>query len=171
MKEKIFMYLFIFALMFVLFQYTNSKRYSEAKQNEIAVLHKEIDSLQTTNNPPETTKKDSEQSDSREGFSLKTNSYAREFFEDQNMDVDSLEAEIENQIISQNQAEEDNPLVPYSASEGKTMSINRIKVLNNRWILAAFTDGQTWGEAIISYYLDEDNNLKFDTEDGVLHGN
>src|SRR5690625_1503978 len=128
MKEKIFMYLFIFALMFVLFQYTNSKRYSEAKENEIAVLEKEIDSLQSTNNPPT---KENEESDSSKGFSLQTNSYAREFFEDQHMDIDSLEAEIENQIISQNQADEDNPLVPYSASEGKTMSINRIKILNN----------------------------------------
>lgn len=165
MKARIFMYLFFFALMYVIFQFMNAKRYSEVKEKEIAQLEQEINQLKIENLPSE--KSSSEKSDSR-GFTLSTNPKAREYFEDQNMDADSIIKVIEGKIIEQNQAEADHPLVPYPGLNG-IMRINRVETLNNRWILAEFTDGTYWGEALISYFLDDENELQFDTLDGVLY--
>lgn len=165
MKAKILLYLFLFALMYVIFQFMSAKKYSEAKEKEIAHLEETIEHLKEEAGEQI---KAAREEDQNRGFSLKENSKAREYFEDQQMDADSIYAEIESKIISQNQAYEDNPLVPYPGIAG-VMRVNRIEVLNNRWILAEFTDGTYWGEAIISYLLDEENQLQFDTMDGILY--
>lgn len=166
MKARIFMYLFFFALMYVIFQFMNAKRYSEVKEKEIAQLEQEVNQLKIKNLPAEKTSSKKEE-DAR-GFTLKTNSKAREYFENQNMSPDSIARAIESKLIGQNKAKEDHPLVPYPGLDG-VMRINRVETLNNRWILAEFTDGTYWGEALISYFLDEENNLEFDTVDGILY--
>ncbi len=164
MKTKIFLYLFVFALVSLIFQYMNYKSYSEAKENEVAVLKAEINDLEVENAMNLKAAKEGED----RGFTLKTNTKAREYFEDMQIDVDSIADEIEAKIIAKNHSEEDNSLVPYAGITG-TMKINRIEILNHRWVLAEFTDGTYWGEAIIAYFLDEDNNLEFDTIDGFLY--
>ncbi|HLS29656.1 MAG TPA: hypothetical protein VK021_02245 [Flavobacteriaceae bacterium] len=165
MKSRIFMYLFFFALMYVIFQFMNAKRYSETKEKEIAQLEEEINLLKIENLPVESISP--KESDTR-GFTLGTNPKAREYFEDQNMSPDSIARAIESKIIGQNLAQEDHPLVPYPGING-IMRINRVQTLNNRWILAEFTDGTYWGEALIAYFLDEKDELQFDTVDGVLY--
>src|SRR5699024_582452 len=156
--------LFVFALVSLIFQYMNYKSYSEAKENEIAVLETKVNDLEVENAMNLKAAKEGED----RGFTLKTNSKAREYFEDMQIEIDSIAAEIESAIISKNKAEEDNSLVPYAGIAG-TMKVNRVEILNNRWVLAEFTDGTYWGEALISYFLDEDNNLEFDTLDGFLY--
>lgn len=169
MKARIFMYLFFFALLLAIYQYVNNKRYYKAKEEEITNLKSTIDELEADKEHFQQ-KLDSLNDQAVGTFSLTSNSKAREAIEDQDMSPDSVAKQIENQLISKNSPEADNPLVPYSGMAG-VMKINRIKVLNNRWIMAEFTDGEYWGEALISYYFDDDNNLQFDTEDGVLYDN
>lgn len=171
MKSKIFMFLFCFTLLVVVFQYANTKRYSKAKEKDIKNLITLTDSLQAK---VDSLNLPAQENQTRidlksEGFTLETNNKAREYFENQNISVDSLASAIEYQIISKNRVESGNPLVPYHGISGK-MQVNRIKILNNRWVLAEFTDGKYWGETIISYFLDENNKLQFDTLDGVLYG-
>lgn len=174
MKAKIFLYLFIFAFMYSIFQFINSKRYSEAKEKEVAELHHHIEELkdevaeykEAASSYEATDAMDSADSD---GFSLKDNPKAREYFAAQQIDPDSVASAIESELISKNQGYKDNPLVPYPGISGNIMRINRVKVLNNKWVLAEFTDGSYWGEAFISYFLDEDNKLQFETQDGVLY--
>src|SRR5699024_6349859 len=149
-------YLFLFAFLFVVFQYANSKRYFEAKEKEIHKLEEHITDLEVKLEEAE-----SQEASSTEGFSLETNTNAREYFEDQDIEVDSLIREIESEIISKNSSEKDNPYAPYSSTGSSVMRINRINVLNNRWIMAEFTDGTQWGEVLISYFLDEDNQLQY----------
>ncbi len=165
MKARIFLYLFIFAFLYSIFQFVNTKRYSEAKEKEIAELEEHLHSVEAD---LESYKVISEEGKG-DGFTLQSNTNAKEFFEDQDIDVDSLATEIERQLIAKNKPRQDNPLIPYAAEHGRAMHINRIKILNNRWIIAEFTDGVFWGEALISYYLDENNQLQFDTKDGVLY--
>lgn len=164
MKARIFLYLFLFAFLFVIFQYANSKRYFEAKEKEIHKLEERIAHLQVD-------LMEAEQSTvvEEDGFSLKTNSNAREYFEDQGIAVDSLIGAIESEIISKNSTNQDNPYAPYASAGDQVMRINRIKVLNNRWIMAEFTDGSRWGEVWITYFIDENQQLQFDVEDGVIY--
>lgn len=164
MKARIFLYLFVFALLYAIFEFFNTKRYAETKEKEIVQLEEKITSLSA-----DLAACKLNQTADEDGFSLQSNSNAREFFEDQQIDIDSLAAEIESQLVSKNATDRDNPYVPYSGNNGNFMRINRIKILNNRWILAEFTDSKTWGEALISYFLDENNQLHFDPVDGVLY--
>lgn len=164
MKARIFLYLFVFALMYAIFEFINSKRYAEAKEKEINQLEQQLYSVEADLESYKIITNSADQD-----FSLKSNPNAKAFFEDQDIDIDSLSAEIENKIISQNQLKKDNPLVPYSGTDGRVMKINRIHIINNRWIIAEFTDGIQWGEALISYFIDDQNQLQFDTKDGVLY--
>lgn len=165
MKARIFLYLFLFALMYVIFQYANSKRYYKAKEKEITELEQKVDTLESQLDHSSPEKGSLEE----KGFTLKTNRKAREYFENQGMEIDSIAAEIKQQIIGKNKPGEDNPLIPYSGTAEAVMHINRIKILNNRWIMAEFTDGTRWGEALIAYYLDEEDNLQFAIQDGVIY--
>ncbi len=162
MKARIFMYLFFFALLYVIFQYVNSKRYYKAKTAQISALQQEIDSLESmVDNENTSSYKDYQ-------FSLKSNVKAQSYFADMGLRADSIAEVIKSKIIGKNRNKAGNPLIPYPGIEGP-MQVNRVKVLNNRWIIIQFTDGTYWGEAIISYYLDQDKQLQFDTMDGVLY--
>lgn len=77
-------------------------------------------------------------------------------------------SKVEDEIISRNKANEDNKLVPFEGMEG-VMRINKVKVLNHKWIIADFTDGKYWGELLISYEMDENNNLQLITEKSFLY--
>lgn len=164
MKARIFLYLFLFAFMVIIYQYANSKKFFEAKEKTITHLEEKISRLETSLAANELT-------DNRDwdDFSLKDNAKVREYLEDQNIDPDSLAGVLEYEIISRNLTGNDNELVPFPGIQG-TMKVNKIKVLNSKWIIAEFTDGTYWGQALISYYFDDQNQLQFNTDDGVLYG-
>ena len=44
---------------------------------------------------------------------------------------------------------------------GSKLLINKIRIVNHKWILANFTDGEYWGEIFVKYDIDENNDLKY----------
>lgn len=161
MGKRILIYLFIFALLSVLFIYVNDKRILDDKEERIEILQKEITEA----------KKKNDSLVSLEGndyFTLSNNEEAITYFENRGIDTAELIANIEDAIISQNKAQDDNPLVPYAGMEGN-MRINRIKILNHKWIIADFTDGTYWGEVFLSYEVGEDGSINFNAEKSFLY--
>jgi len=163
MKGKIFMYLFLFAALYIVFQYANVKKTFEVQEEKIASLEKEVDSL--TLSQKNAIQQNAEQID---GFSLETNDKARAYFENLDYNLVDVKNRIEAEIIGKNKADADNELIPYSGMEGK-FRVNRIKILNHKWVLAEFTDSVYWGEALISYFIDENNETFFETEDAFIY--
>ena len=49
------------------------------------------------------------------------------------------------------------------------VKINKIKVLNHRWIIADFSDGKHWGELFIRYELKKDLGIDFTLVDHLLY--
>ena len=47
--------------------------------------------------------------------------------------------------------------------------INKAKVLNHRWIIADFSDGEYWGEALIKYFLNDDGSVSFENIQTILY--
>ena len=47
--------------------------------------------------------------------------------------------------------------------------INKIKILNHRWIIADYSDGEYWGEAMIKYFLNDDGTISYETFQSVLY--
>lgn len=162
MRNKILMYLFIFSVLFTLFIYVNDKRILDAKQDKIDRLEEKLAEVEADAQIP------SEVAEVEDYFNLENNEDAITYFENKGIDTQDLILKIEDAIISQNSAEEDNPLVPQAGMEGK-MRINKIKVLNHKWIIADFTDGTYWGEVFLSYEVSEDGEIKFYPEKSFLY--
>ena len=105
---------------------------------------------------------------SEDYFNLENNEDAITYFQNRDIEVSNLVMKIEDAIISKNSASEDNLLVPHAGMEGN-MRINKIKVLNHKWVLADFTDGTYWGEVFMSYDVSEDGTISFYPEKSFLY--
>ncbi len=162
MRSKIFLYLFIFAALFILFQFMNAKKAKESYDTKIEnlktrITEKEavVDSLIDVNLD-------------LTYFSMESNEDAASYFEEMGYDANKLALTISDKIISENKAGEDNPIVPYVGMEGK-MAINKVRLLNHRWIIADFTDGVYWGELFITYEVRKDGVIDFEVEKSFLY--
>tara|TARA_R100000935_G_scaffold46597_1_gene70074 strand:+ start:722 stop:1219 length:498 start_codon:yes stop_codon:yes gene_type:complete len=162
MRSKIFLYLFIFTLMFTIFIYVNDKKILDSKDAYIENLESQLEKADITNQELLTENADLKY------FSLAQNEEAISYFENLGIDPVQLESSLEDELIGRNKAGEDNELVPFAGMEG-VMRINKVRVLNHKWIIADCTDGTYWGELFISYEIDENKNLKLNTESSFLY--
>lgn len=160
MRKSLLLYLFVFAALLALYQYVSAQKMLESKNDSIEYTEEElvranqkIDSLTAQNEPY---------------FSLLNNEYAISYFENLGYDAEEIAQRVKDEIISENKASEDNKLVPYEGMEGQ-MRINKIKILNHKWIIADFTDGSYWGEVFITYSLDENGDLILNSENSFLY--
>ncbi len=162
MKKNIFMYLFLFALLFVIFQYMNEKKIFEAQENKIEQLRGKLqqanDSILLLEN----------QVSDLTYFNLEDNENALSYLESYGLKPQEVIGQITDFIYEQNLQKTDNPLVPYEGMVG-LMKINKIKFLNHKWIIADFSDGENWGEMILQYMIDDDNQLELTTIASLLY--
>jgi len=49
------------------------------------------------------------------------------------------------------------------------MLINKVRILNHKWLIANFTDGDHWGEIFVNYSIDDNNDLKFELTDYLMY--
>lgn len=162
MKKSIFMYLFFFAALFIIFQYANEKSVFEAQDKTIKSLTKQL-----------TTAKDSlthisEGIEEANYFSLLGNENAIEYIERLGLEAKDVETMITNKIYDQNGVKGGNPIIPLESVNGD-FKINKLKILNHRWIQADFSDGNNWGELIIEYFFDENNTLDLTPVSSLLY--
>jgi len=99
-------------------------------------------------------------------FSLENNDDALAYY--QHLDINDLSRYISDKLLETNESKGDNPLVPYEGMEND-FKINKIKILNHKWILADFSDGKYWGEVLIKYELKDDLGVDFSLIDHLLY--
>ena len=155
------MYLFIFTLLFCIFIYVNDKRILDSKQERIESLEEKLVEMEADVEMFANTNES-------DHFSLRNNEEAITYFENKGLYSEDLISRIEDAIISKNIAGEDNPLVPVDGIEGD-MRINKVKVLNHKWVIADFTDGTYWGEVFLSYEISEDGSIQFFPEKSFVY--
>ncbi len=166
MKSKIFMYLFIFTALFVLFQFMNAKKAKESYDTKIANLEEQLKTQETEKTAVIDSLVDANLDLTY--FRLDSDEEAIAYFEEQGYDAKKLELTIIDQIIGQNKADKDNPIVPFVGMEGK-MAINKVRLLNHKWIIADFTDGVYWGQLFIIYDVREDGVVDFEVQKSFLY--
>ncbi|QNJ98630.1 hypothetical protein ALE3EI_2083 [Constantimarinum furrinae] len=158
------MYLFFFAILFVIFQYMNEKAIFENQEQQIESMSEKLtraqDSLKVLN----------ERTAYLNYFSLQGNENAMTYLENLGFEAQDIEDRVAGYIRDQNLQEGNHPMVPYEGMIGP-MKINKIKFLNHRWILTDFTDGKYWGEMLLEYYFNENNELEIVTLGSLLYPN
>jgi len=167
MKSKIFMYLFLFAALIALYLFVSNRNIitDQMSKNENLSGRVEIlqDSIQQLNDS--VLQLNLKFLDSQY-FSLENNEDALVYYDHLNLRDPSNY--IIDKLLETNEKKGDNPLVPYEGMHGD-FKINKIKILNHKWIVADFSDGKFWGELMLQYELKDDTSVDFKLKDHLLY--
>ena len=162
MKKNIIIYLFVFTVLTLIFQLVNSKKIFENLEGKLTatkslneVLRDSVFMLQT---------RLEEQND----FILEGNEYALRYFE--NLNFQNIESHVKDILYDTNLMREKNELIPYAAMD-RTFLINKVKVLNHKWVIADFSDGSYWGEIFLTYVIDKGGRVSFELKEHFLYSN
>lgn len=160
MKKNIFLYLFVFAALIALFLLMRGNKTAQTSIEKISTLENRIIKL----------KDSAEQLQFRlmdmQYFSLENNDDALAYYD--HLNLENPTRYIEDKLLETNERTGDNPLIPYEGMESD-FKINKIKVLNHKWILADFSDGKYWGDLVIKYELKDDLSVDFTLVDHLLY--
>ena len=167
MKKRLFMYLFIFTLLLVIFQYVNSKKIIENYDKKLSNYIEKNDILEDSIQ----FMKDRE-ADNSYSFRFDTNDSAMTYIEKEGFRISEFIPFIKDQLFELNVYDtEDHPLVPYASMTENKMMIDQIRMLNHKWIIASFTDGTYWGEMLLKYEVIDRKELKFKVLASTLYAN
>ena len=160
MKSRIFLYLFVFSALIALYLGISGNRSVKSIEKKLASTEEKLvrleDSLQQTQ---------LEVLD-MQYFSLENNDDALAYYD--HLEIADPARYIADKLLETNEQQGDNPLVPYEGMES-SFKINKIKLLNHKWIIADFSDGKYWGELLINYELKDDLSVDFVLTDHLLY--
>ncbi|OYQ43819.1 hypothetical protein CHU92_02935 [Flavobacterium cyanobacteriorum] len=161
MKKNLYLYLFIFSLLINIFTYVYFDNKAKFNQSQLAKAEKNdkaaSDSIRYFKQVLE----------EANYFSLENNDNAAEYFAGQ--DIAALSEKVRAGIDKYNQNKNGNPLVEYPAIGGVPFLINKIKILNHRWIIADFSNGKAWGEVLIKYFVDSNGQVTYEPLQTILY--
>ncbi|MEM1336537.1 MAG: hydrolase [Bacteroidota bacterium] len=160
MRRNIFLYLFVFSALIALFFLMRGTRAATSSAEQIGKLENDNQLLKDSVQNLQLRVLDMQY------FSLENNDDALAYYD--HLDLENPTRYIEDKLLETNERSGDNPLVPYEGMES-SFKINKIKVLNHRWILADFSDGKYWGDIIIKYELKDDLSVDFTLVDHLLY--
>lgn len=158
MKKQLFLYLFIVSALINVFTYmyyskkdaTIEKRFEDKNKRMKDSISQFENVLYDANY-----------------FSLENNQNAQEYFS--NYDVTKLLPQIKDALLAYNDAPEGNKYIDQPKMGEQKFIINKIKVLNHRWIVADYSNGTLWGDVLIKYFVKEDNSITFETIETFLY--
>lgn len=164
MKNKIFMYLFIFSVLLIIFQYTNSKGIIDKYESDITTYKEKNTELKAQ------VEKQTNKIEELSYFTIDGNEEAIDYFENQGIDTSKLFPMLKDGLLDMNVYEGiDHPIVPFASMTESKIVINQIKILNHKWILANFTDNKHWGELFINYEVTEKGEITYKLDDYFLY--
>ena len=159
MQKKILVYVVVFMSLTFIFVGINHVKISSSNESDLKNLNKKIDSLENQYKLLDKKFRDEIY------FSLIYNQEALRYFT--NANVDSLVSYIREELYEKNFNKNTDNFVPLSNTENKYL-INKVKILNHKWIIADFSNGTRWGEMWIEYYFDK-KKVVFDVKEFFLY--
>jgi transposase-like protein len=82
--------------------------------------------------------------------------------------IDNIANQIKDQLYEKNLLKDKNDLIPYKTMN-RNFLINKIKVLNHKWLIANFSDGTHWGELLITFKIDQSGKINFELKEHFLY--
>ncbi len=158
MKKSLFLYLFIIALLMNVFtyKYFTSKEKSEQSTKEIK-----------DNKPNDSVAKLTDQLYDANYFSLEANDRAQNYL-NQN-DINAFAEKVKQALLAYNDAPEGNKYTDQVTMGEQKFIINKVKLLNHRWIVADYSNGKLWGEVLLKYFIEEDQTVSFEVMNTYLY--
>jgi hypothetical protein len=104
------------------------------------------------------------QRDEALSFSLESNELSQLFFEELKI---NNPAQIVTNALMESNLQEKNPYI--KAETNEKFLINKIRILNEKWVICEFTDGKVWGDLLLQYHIDGNQNPVFIPLDEVIH--
>lgn len=101
-------------------------------------------------------------------FDIQYNEDSQYFFYENG--IEDLEEFVRQQLMATNITKDENhPLISYRPRRNAKFQINKIKLLNHRWVICDFSDGLDWGELLLKITLNDDKTLSFEVLDQTLY--
>ena len=166
MKNQLYLYTAILSILMTLFIFMFYKKQNSFLESKIESDGKKYkDSLQTAR----------EKLFESNYFSLENNQNAQDYLEktvsDDFYPASKVVDKIKELLMAENDSREGNKYVEYPKIGEQKFIINKIKVINHRWIIADFSNGTLWGEVYLRYFIEEDNSFTFEVKDSFLYPN
>ena len=106
-------------------------------------------------------------------FSLEKNENAQNYFNPDNatktIQIEKLIPFVTEKLMDLNANPKGNPYTGQDQIGANKFIINKVKVLNHRWIIADFSDGEYWGEVLIKYFVNDDETISFETFQSLIY--
>lgn len=108
-----------------------------------------------------------------EYFTLENNQNAQNYFDKPDSKTfiayEKLIPFVTEGLMDLNVNPKGNPYTGQDQIGDQKFIINKIKILNHRWIIADYNDGEYWGEALIKYFINDDETVSFETFQTLLY--
>lgn len=106
-------------------------------------------------------------------FSLEKNENAQNYFDsavaNKTIAYEKLIPIVTEKLMDLNANPKGNPYVGQDQIGANKFVINKVKVLNHRWIIADYSDGKMWGEVLLKYFVNEDESISFEVMQSLLY--
>lgn len=157
MKKQLYLYLFILASLICAFTYMYfTKQIAFERTNNKAEIKSVRDSLMMISN----------QLEEADYFSLEHNQRSQEYFVNQS--PQKLLPIIRESLLAYNDDPKGNIYTGQEKMGEQKFIISKIKILNHRWIMADYSNGELWGDVLIKYFVEEDGKITFKVMDSFL---
>ncbi len=158
MKKQLILYLFIVAVLMNVFTYMYFTKKETSNIEKIETSSKKLkDSIATL----------SDEIFDANYFSLEHNDRAQNYLE--NYDIRGLMPLVKNELMNYNDSPDGNKYIDQAKMGEQKFIINKIKILNHRWIIADYNNGQLWGEVLLKYFVNDDKTISFETVQSFLY--
>jgi hypothetical protein len=156
MKQSFYLYATILSSLFAVFTfaYFNKQLKFEKAQHKIS-FQKFKDSLNSNADA--------------NYFSLEKNQNAQNYFENATISYAKINSIVTEKLLDYNTNPNGNPYTGQEKLGENKFIINKVKLLNHRWIIADFSDGNYWGEVLIKYFINEDKSVSFETMQTLVY--
>jgi hypothetical protein len=157
--KNVVLYALVFSLLFNVFQFVNSTKILESKDQEVVKVKNNL----------KTARDSVSQLANANYFALESDEDAQEYFYKSNLDYQKVAFKVKEDLIALNQNKNGNKLVPYEPIDDKPFIVNTSKILNHRWLIAEFSNGDLWGQILVKYFVSANKPTEFETIETVLY--
>lgn len=158
MRKSLFLYLFIIAVLMNVFTYKYFSSKDGAAIQTLTETNKRVkDSLNLVAN----------QLYDADAFSLEHNDRAQNYL--QQNDLGAFSEKVKQALMAYNDDPEGNKYTDQPKMGEQKYIINKIKILNHRWIIANYSNGEIWGEVLLKYFVAEDQSISFEIMNSYLY--